>query len=128
MTQTFPSTCIGMACWFRRKWMEWPKTARPRSHLTAGGAINSSPGRRGPRWYHSHTAAMMDLQRGAYTGQFGFLMIDSSNDPGRYDQEVFLALREWQSYLTTTDQDEGPVKRARRAHFRSLHGVRLIPR
>jgi FtsP/CotA-like multicopper oxidase with cupredoxin domain len=63
----------------------------------------------GSRWYHSHTAAMMDLHRGAYTGQFGFLMIDSANDPGHYDQEVFLALREWQPYLTTMDQDEASV-------------------
>ncbi len=61
----------------------------------------------GSRWYHSHTAAMMDLHRGAYTGQFGFLMIDSAHDPGRYDQEVFLALREWEPYFTTMDQDEG---------------------
>src|SRR5580658_4052549 len=60
----------------------------------------------GSRWYHSHTAAMMDLHRGAYTGQFGFLMIDSANDPGLYDHEVFLALREWEPYLTTMDQDE----------------------
>src|SRR5579872_5059701 len=60
----------------------------------------------GSRWYHSHTAAMMDLHRGSYTGQFGFLMIDSANDPGLYDQEVFLALREWEPYLTTMDQDE----------------------
>ena len=60
----------------------------------------------GSRWYHSHTAAMMDLRRGAYTGQFGFFMIDSASDPGLYDQEVFLALREWEPYLTTTDQDE----------------------
>ena len=60
----------------------------------------------GSRWYHSHTEAMMDLHRGAYTGQFGFLMIDSANDPGLYDQEVFLALREWQPFLTTMDQDE----------------------
>ena len=60
----------------------------------------------GSRWYHSHTEAMMDLHRGAYTGQFGFLMIDSANDPGRYDQEVFLALHEWQSFLTTMDPDE----------------------
>ncbi len=60
----------------------------------------------GSRWYHSHTAAMMDLHRGAYTGQFGFFMIDSANDPGRYDQEVFLALREWQYFLSTADQDE----------------------
>ncbi|HKD09190.1 MAG TPA: multicopper oxidase domain-containing protein [Bryobacteraceae bacterium] len=60
----------------------------------------------GSRWYHSHTAAMMDLHRGAYTGQFGFFMIDSANDPELYDQEVFLALREWQYFLSTTDQDE----------------------
>ncbi len=60
----------------------------------------------GSRWYHSHTAAMMDLHRGAYTGQFGFFMIDSANDPGLYDQEVFLALREWQYFLSTMDQDE----------------------
>jgi FtsP/CotA-like multicopper oxidase with cupredoxin domain len=60
----------------------------------------------GSRWYHSHTAAMMDLHRGAYTGQFGFFMIDSANDPGLYDQEVFLALREWEYFLSTMDQDE----------------------
>ena len=60
----------------------------------------------GSRWYHSHTEAVLDLHRGSYTGQFGFLMIDSANDHGLYDQEVFLALREWQPYLTTMDQDE----------------------
>jgi len=60
----------------------------------------------GSRWYHSHTAAMMDMHRGSYTGQFGFLMVDFANDPGLYDQEVFLALREWEHFLTTMDQDE----------------------
>ncbi|MGA2098422.1 MAG: multicopper oxidase domain-containing protein [Candidatus Acidiferrum sp.] len=60
----------------------------------------------GSRWYHSHAEAMLDLHRGAYTGQFGFFMIDSANDPGLYDQEIFLALREWQSFLTTADPDE----------------------
>jgi len=60
----------------------------------------------GSRWYHSHTSAMMDLHRGAYTGQFGFFMIDPATDPGRYDQEVFLALREWQYFLSTVDQDK----------------------
>jgi FtsP/CotA-like multicopper oxidase with cupredoxin domain len=63
----------------------------------------------GSRWYHSHTASMMDLHRGAYTGQFGFFMIDPSNDPVYYDQEVFLALREWEPFLTTADQDEQAV-------------------
>jgi FtsP/CotA-like multicopper oxidase with cupredoxin domain len=60
----------------------------------------------GSRWYHSHTAALLDLHRGSYTGQFGFLMIDPANDPGRYDQEVFLALREWQYFLSRMEQDE----------------------
>ena len=60
----------------------------------------------GSRWYHSHTAAMLDLHRGSYTGQFGFFMIDSGNNPGLYDQEVFLALREWQYFLSMMDQDE----------------------
>ena len=59
----------------------------------------------GSRWYHSHTAAMMDLHRGIYTGQFGFFMIDGPNDPGHYDQEVFLALREWEYFLSPMDQD-----------------------
>jgi FtsP/CotA-like multicopper oxidase with cupredoxin domain len=63
----------------------------------------------GSRWYHTHTAAMMDLHRGAYTGQFGFLMIDSADDPGHYDQEVFLALREWEYFLSAMDQDEMPA-------------------
>jgi FtsP/CotA-like multicopper oxidase with cupredoxin domain len=59
----------------------------------------------GTRWYHSHAMAMLDLHRGTYTGQFGFLMIDPAHDPGRYDQEVFLALRDWQPYFTAMDQD-----------------------
>ena len=60
----------------------------------------------GTRWYHSHTAAMLDLHRGSYTGQFGFFMIDAANAPGLYDQEVFLALREWEPFLTTADPDQ----------------------
>jgi len=60
----------------------------------------------GSRWYHSHAMAMMDLHRGSYTGQFGFLMIDAANNPGHYDQEIFLALRDWEPFWTTMDPDE----------------------
>ncbi len=63
----------------------------------------------GSRWYHTHTPAMLDLHRGSYTGQFGFLMVESAQDPGRYDQEVFLALREWEPYLAPMDPDEEPA-------------------
>jgi FtsP/CotA-like multicopper oxidase with cupredoxin domain len=54
----------------------------------------------GTRWYHSHAMAMGDLHRGSYTGQYGFVVIDSGHDPGAYDQEVFLALRDWEHFYT----------------------------
>ena len=60
----------------------------------------------GTRWYHSHTMAGPDLNRGLYTGQFGFLYVEPKNDPGQYDQEIFIALREWQPYLTAEEDDE----------------------
>jgi FtsP/CotA-like multicopper oxidase with cupredoxin domain len=57
----------------------------------------------GTRWYHTHVMAMRDLSRGAYTGQFGFIYIEPKNDPGAFDQEVFLALREWDPYFMQGD-------------------------
>ena len=63
----------------------------------------------GSRWYHSHAMSMADLHRGSYTGQFGFVYVDAANDPGQYDQEIFLALRDWEPFFTTalmdTDED-----------------------
>ena len=59
----------------------------------------------GTRWYHTHTMAMDDLHRGSYTGQFGFVMIESGNEPGHYDQEVFLALRDWEPFFTDQMED-----------------------
>jgi FtsP/CotA-like multicopper oxidase with cupredoxin domain len=57
----------------------------------------------GFRWYHTHTMAMGDLSRGQYGGQHGFLMIESGNEPGRYDQEFFLALHDWGGYMLASD-------------------------
>jgi FtsP/CotA-like multicopper oxidase with cupredoxin domain len=54
----------------------------------------------GTRWYHTHTMAMGDLHRGSFTGQFGFLVVEGKDDPGAYDQEIFLALRDWEPYFT----------------------------
>ena len=53
----------------------------------------------GFRWYHSHTYAGHHLERSTFSGEFGFLMIDPASDPARYDQEVFLALHEWDGYI-----------------------------
>jgi FtsP/CotA-like multicopper oxidase with cupredoxin domain len=65
-----------------------------------------TPGPAGSRWYHSHAMAMDDLHKGAYTGQFGFVYVDNGNDPGQYDQELFLALRDWEPFFTGTMDDE----------------------
>lgn len=59
----------------------------------------------GSRWYHSHAMAESDLHKGSYTGQFGFLIIDPANDPGQYEQEIFLALRDWEPFFTTQMED-----------------------
>ncbi len=57
----------------------------------------------GFRWYHSHRMAGHDLRIGTYSGEFGFLMLDPDSDPARYDQEVFLALHDWDGYPTGGD-------------------------
>jgi FtsP/CotA-like multicopper oxidase with cupredoxin domain len=54
----------------------------------------------GTRWYHTHTMAMADLHRGSYTGQFGFLVVEGRTNPGAYDQEIFLALRDWEPFFS----------------------------
>jgi FtsP/CotA-like multicopper oxidase with cupredoxin domain len=61
----------------------------------------------GTRWYHSHMPAGRNLKRAMYTGEFGFLYIEPRNDAGRYDQEMFLALKEWDPYMTTAGEDAG---------------------
>jgi len=53
----------------------------------------------GFRWYHTHSFAGHDLKRGGYTGQFGCFFIEFKSDAGAYDQEVFLALHDWNAYL-----------------------------
>src|SRR5437588_91545 len=41
----------------------------------------------GTRWYHSHNTAGQDLSRSTYSGLFGFMLIEPTNDPGNYDRE-----------------------------------------
>jgi FtsP/CotA-like multicopper oxidase with cupredoxin domain len=65
-----------------------------------------TPGPAGSRWYHSHAMAMDDLHKGSYTGQFGFVFVEGGNDPGHYDQELFLALRDWEPFFTSTMEDD----------------------
>ena len=65
-----------------------------------------TPGPAGSRWYHSHAMAMDNLHKGSYTGQFGFVYVDGGSDPGQYDQELFLALRDWEPFFTSVMEDD----------------------
>jgi FtsP/CotA-like multicopper oxidase with cupredoxin domain len=64
-----------------------------------------TPSPAGTRWYHTHTMSMDDLHRGSYTGMFGFLVIEGKDNPGRYDQEHYLALRDWEPYFSNQAMD-----------------------
>lgn len=63
----------------------------------------------GTRWYHSHDVAGTDLTRSLYAGLYGFLIVEPTNDPARYDQEVLLAAHHWQgSWVSMQDIRKGP--------------------
>jgi FtsP/CotA-like multicopper oxidase with cupredoxin domain len=57
--------------------------------------ISFVPKPAGFRFYHTHVVALGDLNRGTYTGQAGPVYIDPKNDPGAYDREVFLVMKEF---------------------------------
>ena len=50
----------------------------------------------GFRFYHTHVVAGANLARGTYTGQEGPVYIEPKHDPGNYDREVFLVLKEFE--------------------------------
>jgi FtsP/CotA-like multicopper oxidase with cupredoxin domain len=54
------------------------------------------PKPQGFRFYHSHVVAGADLNRGTYTGQAGPVYIEPKSDPGAYDQEIFLVMKEFE--------------------------------
>jgi FtsP/CotA-like multicopper oxidase with cupredoxin domain len=73
-----------------------------------GGKLNYvlTPQPAGVRYVHSHAMAGRDLTLGTYSGQFGFVYIEPRQDPGSYDQEIFLATHEWDGYLTNDELNE----------------------
>lgn len=58
--------------------------------------IAFTPGPAGLRFYHTHLTPGADLSSGQYGGQVGMVYIEPKNEPGRYDREVFLMLKEFQ--------------------------------
>jgi FtsP/CotA-like multicopper oxidase with cupredoxin domain len=65
-----------------------------------------TPSPAGARWVHSHVMSMSDLNRGTYSGQFGFVYVEPKQNPGQYDQEVFLATHEWEPFFTTEEEED----------------------
>jgi FtsP/CotA-like multicopper oxidase with cupredoxin domain len=55
-----------------------------------------SPGPAGLRFYHTHNRAGADLYAGQYGGQVGPVYIEPQHEPGNYDREVFLTLKEFE--------------------------------
>jgi FtsP/CotA-like multicopper oxidase with cupredoxin domain len=58
--------------------------------------ISFVPRPSGYRFYHTHNRAGADLSAGQYSGQVGHVYIEPRNEPGNYDREVFLVLKEFE--------------------------------
>jgi FtsP/CotA-like multicopper oxidase with cupredoxin domain len=58
--------------------------------------ISFTPNPSGFRFYHTHNRAEANLAAGQYGGEVGPVYIESSQEPGRYDREVFLVLKEFE--------------------------------
>ena len=62
--------------------------------------IAFTPGPAGFRFYHTHLTPRGNLSLGQYSGQVGPVYIEPRREPGRYDREVFLTLKEFQPTLS----------------------------
>jgi len=58
--------------------------------------ISFAPNPAGLRFYHTHNRAGANLSAGQYSGQVGPVYIEPKEEPGRFDREVFLVLKEFE--------------------------------
>ncbi|MGH3968531.1 MAG: multicopper oxidase family protein [Mycobacterium sp.] len=61
--------------------------------------LEFTPGPPGLRFYHTHLVAGDDLSLGTYNGQAGPVYLEPKQNPGRYDREVFLTLKEFEPFF-----------------------------
>jgi FtsP/CotA-like multicopper oxidase with cupredoxin domain len=62
--------------------------------------ISFVPKPSGYRFYHTHVRAGANLGQGQYTGLVGPVYIEPKSNPGQYDREVFLTLKEFEPTLS----------------------------
>ncbi|HEV2442460.1 MAG TPA: multicopper oxidase domain-containing protein [Steroidobacteraceae bacterium] len=58
------------------------------------------PGPSGFRFYHTHVRAGSNLDLGQYGGEVGPVYIEPAHEPGAYDREVFLTLKEFEPFFS----------------------------
>ena len=58
--------------------------------------VSFTPRPSGFRFYHTHIRGGADLHLGQYSGQVGGVYIEPTREPGNYDREVFLVLKEFE--------------------------------
>lgn len=54
----------------------------------------------GFRFYHTHLVAGSNLSIGQYNGEVGPVYIESKNEPGNYDREEFIVLKEFDPFFS----------------------------
>lgn len=59
----------------------------------------------GTRWYHSHGMAHRDLKKSTYSGQAGVMIVEGTGEPGAYDREEVIVLKEFEPYF----RSDGPL-------------------
>ncbi|MGC2196164.1 MAG: multicopper oxidase domain-containing protein [Terriglobales bacterium] len=93
--------------------------------------IPFTPTPSGLRFYHTHIRAGANLAAGQYGGEVGLVYIEPRNEPGGYDREVFLVLKEFeptfsqggdmdQNFLFPTNRDKGLEETGEKAMKASL--------
>jgi FtsP/CotA-like multicopper oxidase with cupredoxin domain len=62
--------------------------------------ITFTPKPAGFRFYHTHVRAGADLSAGQYSGQVGPVYVEGRQEPGNYDREIFLVLKEFEPWFS----------------------------
>ncbi len=87
--------------------------------------IAFTPGPAGVRFYHTHLLARDNLALGQYGGLVGPVYIEPRHEPGAYDREVFLTLKEFDPYFSKGgDMDMHFLRPAERDHALEQRGER----
>lgn len=58
--------------------------------------ITFTPRPAGFRFYHTHNRAGANLAAGQYNGEVGPVYIEAKHEPGNYDREIFIVLKEFE--------------------------------